>query len=45
MLSDASLKIKINEELRKTTNKNKTISIKNDISNDFLSGMIDKRLI
>ena len=35
----------MNEELRKTNNKNKTISIKNDILNDFLSGMVDKRLI
>ena len=45
ILSDASLKIKMNEELRKTTNKNQTISIKNGILNDFLSGMVDKRLI
>ena len=45
ILLDAPLKIKINEELRKTTNKNKTISIKNDILNDFLSGMVVKRLI
>ena len=35
----------MNEELRKTTNKNKTISIKNGILNDFLSGMVEKRLI
>ena len=35
----------MNEELRKTTNKNKTISIKNGILIDFLSGMVDKRLI
>ena len=35
----------MNEELRKATNKNKTISIKNGILNDFLSGMVDKRLI
>ena len=45
LLSDAPLKIKMNEELRKAANKNKTISIKNDILNGFLSGMIDKRLI
>ena len=35
----------MNEELRKTTNKEKTITIKNDILNDFLSGMVDKCLI
>ena len=35
----------MNEELRKTTNINKTISIKNDFVNDFLSGMLDKGLI
>ena len=35
----------MNEELRKTTNKNKTISIKNDNLNDFLIGVVDKRLI
>ena len=35
----------MNEELRKTTNEEKTISIKNDILNDFFSGMVDKRLI
>ena len=35
ILSDAPLKIKMNEELRKTTNKNKIISIKNGILNDF----------
>ena len=35
----------MNEELRKTTNKNKIINIKNGILNDFLSGMIVKRLI
>ena len=45
ILSDAPLKIKTNEELRKTTNKNKIISITNSILNDFLSGMIVKRLI
>ena len=45
ILSDAPLKIKMNEELRKTTNKNKIISIKNGILNDFLSGMVVKRLI
>ena len=45
ILSDAPLKIKMNEELRKTTNKNKTISIKNSILIDFLSDMVDKRLI
>ena len=43
--SDAPLKIKTNEELRKTTNKNKIISITNSILNDFLSGVIVKRLI
>ena len=43
MLSDAPLKIKMNKELRKTTNKNKTISIKNGILHGFLSGMVDKR--
>ena len=35
----------MNEELRKISNKEKTISIKNDTLNDFLSGMVDKRLI
>ena len=35
----------MNEELRKTTNKNKTINIKNDNLNDFLIGVVDKRLI
>ena len=45
ILSDAPLKIKMNEEVRKTTNKNKIVSIKNGILNDFLSGMIVKRLI
>ena len=45
ILSDAPLKIKTNEELRKTTNKNKIISITNSILNDFLSGVIVKRLI
>ena len=35
----------MNEELRKIDNKVKTISIKNDTLNDFLSGMVDKRLI
>ena len=42
MLSDVPLKIKMNEELRKTTNKNKIITIiKNGILNDFLSGMVE----
>ena len=36
---------KMNEELRKTTNEEKAISLKNDILNDFLSGVVDKRLI
>ena len=45
ILSDAPLKIKTNEELRKTTNKNRIISITNSILNDFLSGVIVKRLI
>ena len=45
ILSDAPLKIKTNEELRKTTNKNRIISITNSIVNDFLSGVIVKRLI
>ena len=45
ILSDVLLKIKVNEELRKTTNKNKIISLKNGILNDFLSGMVVKRLI
>ena len=35
----------MNEELRKATDKNKIISIKNDTLNDFLSSMIVKRLI
>ena len=35
----------MNEELRKTTNEEKTVSIKNDILNDFFSDMVDKRLI
>ena len=35
----------MNEELRKKTDKNKIISIKNDISNDFLSSIVVKRLI
>ena len=35
----------MNEELRKKTNKNKTISIKNGNLNDFLSGMVAKRLM
>ena len=35
----------MNEELRKTTNENKTVSIKNDILNDFLSGTVVKCLI
>ena len=39
------LKIEKSEELRKKPNKNKTISIKNGILNDFLSGMVDKRSI
>ena len=33
------------EESRKTTNKNKIISIKNDNLNDFLSDMVVKCLI
>ena len=45
ILSDAPLKIKTNEELRRTTNKKKIISIKNGILYDFLSGMVVKRLI
>ena len=45
ILSDAHLKINMNEELKKTTNKNKTISIKSGILNDFLTGMVNKRLI
>ena len=45
ILSDAPLKIKMNEELRKRTNKKKIISVKNGILNDFLSGMIVKVLI
>ena len=45
ILSDAPLKIKMNEELRKTTNQNKTISRKNDILKYFSSGMVGKRLI
>ena len=45
ILSDAPLKIKMVKELRKTTNKNKIISIKNGILNDFLSGIVVKRLI
>ena len=32
------------KQLRKT-NKEKTISMNDDILNDFLSGMVDKRLI
>ena len=35
----------MNEELRKNTTNNKAIGIKNVILNDFLSGMVDKRLI
>ena len=35
----------MNEVLRKTTNKEKIISIENDSLNDFLSDMADKRLI
>ena len=35
----------MNEELRKTTNQEKPISMKNDILNDFLSGLVDKRLM
>ena len=35
----------MNEELKqKKTNENKTISIRNYILNDFLIGMVDKRL-
>ena len=45
MLSDGPLKIKKNEELRKTTNKNKITSTKNGFLNDFLNGMVGKRLI
>ena len=45
ILSDVSSKIKMNEELRKTTNKENTISINNYIFNDFLSGMLDQPLI
>ena len=39
------LKIKMNKELRKTNNKERTISIKNDILNNFLNGIVEKRLI
>ena len=35
----------MNKELRKKTNENKIISIKNDILDDFLSGMVVKHLI
>ena len=35
----------MNEELRKTTNKENTVSINNYIFNDFLSSMLDKPLI
>ena len=35
----------MNEESRKTTNKNKITSIKNGFLNDFLNGMLDKCLI
>ena len=35
----------MNAKLKKQTNRGKTISIKNDILNDFLSSMVDKRLI
>ena len=35
----------MNKELRKTTNTEKTISIKKDSLNDFLSDVVDKRLI
>ena len=35
----------MNEELCKTTNKKKTVRIRNDSLNDFLSGVVDKRLI
>ena len=35
----------MNEELRKTTNEEKTVSIKNDILNDFLSVRVNKPLI
>ena len=45
ILLNAPLKVKMNKELGKTTNKNKTISIKNYILNDFLSEMVVKRLM
>ena len=45
ILSDAPLTIKMNEKLRKITNKNKIISLENCILNDFLIGMVVKRLI
>ena len=45
ILSDAPLKLTMNEELRKITNKEKTIRIKNDILNDFLKDVLDKRLV
>ena len=35
----------MNEELRNETIKKKTISLGNDNLNDFLSGMVSKRLI
>ena len=35
----------MNEELRKTTNEEKTVSIKNDILNDFLIVRVNKPLI
>ena len=35
----------MNEELRKTTNKNIITSIKNGFLNDFLNGMVGKGLI
>ena len=44
ILSDAPLKIKMNKVLTKTTNKEKTISIKSDSLNDLLSDVVDKRL-
>ena len=45
ILSDGPLKKKKNEELRKTTNKNKITSTKNGFLNDSLNGMVGKRLI
>ena len=35
----------MDDKLRETTNKEKTISIKNNFLNDLLSCMVDKRLI